>query len=300
MDSEDEFNAISERAKGKVLEQLNVTTYQQVIDKAQDYIDILNAKEFIDENNLMAVVNSEIGQEIINANNNIIETAGLSSEAKASTVLTKEIAQNALTLKDDFENLSENAQAKVLEQLGINDFDTVIEIAQAFLDETAAQEFYDKYLEGLDEEKIISGQEEWNSSSQEIKTRINRLLNENGIDSTYPELVQKAKDTLDERAAQKFIDDNLTLNDGSVIGKATNSNYKQIINAEDDYNALSDNVKEKVNAKLKQFSGTTYPELLLAAQQLQKTPKTGDKIWIPVTVLAVSTLGIAITIIRKR
>ena len=151
----------------------------------------------------------------------------------------------------------------------------------------------------MEAEKIVSGKDAWNESSEKVQEKINKLLNDNDVNEKYPELLERAIDALNERAAQDFINDKLTKN-SEVIKEANTSNAKQIIKAEEAYNLLSDEVKAKVNSKLTNVADTTYPELLKAAQDLQKNPKTGDSVVLMIGLLVVSSVGIIATRRRKR
>ena len=264
----DNYDNISSNIVKDRVDQKLEKTIDEIIEDAQEFLDETEANEFIEEN-------------------------------KLDEELTKQIASNILKLGDKFDNLSnDNVKAKVLEKLGVEDFDEVIEKAQEYLDTVAAQEFYDNYLDGLVEEKIVAGKDAWSNSSTVVQDKINKLLNDHNVKETYPELLKNAIDALNEKAAQEFINNNLT-KDSEVIKEANTSNAKQIINAEEAYNLLSDEVKAKVNAKLKEVSNTTYPELLKAAQDLQKNPKTGDLSRIMIVVFVISILGMIATR-RKR
>ena len=78
--------------------------------EAQNYLDELAANEFVKEN-------------------------------KLSEEYTEEIATNIVGLKDEFENLSDSVQAKVLDKIEMNSFDEKIAEAQDYLDELAANKF---------------------------------------------------------------------------------------------------------------------------------------------------------------
>lgn len=113
---------------------------------------------------------------------------------------------------DAFENLTPGAQTKVLSILvePEDDFDAIIEIAQEYLedvqeylDNAAAKEFYDNYLDGLDEEKIVEGKDAWEKSSEAVQEKINKLLNDNDVEETYLELLEKATDKLNEKEAEE-------------------------------------------------------------------------------------------------
>lgn len=362
---ENAFDTLSERAKS-IVELMLGKTFNEVVDEADEFLE-KSSDDFISDNNLMSVVNSDIGKEMIAERKTVmLLSRGLSQEAQDSDELTKEIAENAVALDDDFSDLTprvqervlaklgvanaggfdtvgdiaqefldeteanefiednkldedltkqtasnivgladdfeklsnDNVKEKVLGKLGVEDFEEVIEEAQEFLDNVAAKEFYDNYLDGLDEEKIVAGKDAWDNSSETVQGKINKLLNDNNVKETYPELYAKAKDALEEKAAQDFINNYLT-KDSEVIKEALASNAKQIIDAEDAYKLLSDEVKERVNTKLTEVANTTYPKLLEAAQDLIKNPKTGDLSGIMIIVLVVSILGIVITK-RKR
>ena len=260
------YNGLNNNSKAKTAPIIGMT-FEHLVDVAQDYLDEIAADKFITNNSL-------------------------------DKDLTKSVAKVIIDSEDDFDKLSDTVKEKVLTKLGVDSYDEIIDFVKFYLDCIAAEEFYDNYLDGLDEEKIVSGVDAWNSSSKNVQDLINDLLNYNDVEETYPELLEKAKDALNEKAAQDFINEYLT-KDNEVIKESTRSNAKQIINAEEAYNLLSDEVKEIVNAKLKEVSNTTYPELLKAAQDLQKNPKTGDISRIMMILLGVSVLGIVVTR-RKR
>lgn len=329
-----EYSELTTGAQDKVMGELGVTDFQTIIDNAQSFLDDLNdAKKFIEDNKLDKEMTTELAEAILDLDeenkfddlsqraqsmvnlilgktfdelvieadkyldkvaNDFIENNNLNKE------LTKQIASNTVELGDDFNGLSsDTVKARVLAKLGVESFDKVIEEAQEYLDNTAAQEFYDNYLDGMEAEKIVSGKDAWNKSSEKVQEKINKLLNDNDVNEKYPELLERAIDALNERAAQDFINDKLTKN-SEVIKEANTSNAKQIIKAEEAYNLLSDEVKAKVNSKLTNVADTTYPELLKAAQDLQKNPKTGDSVVLMIGLLVVSSVGIIATRRRKR
>lgn len=121
---------------------------------------------------------------------------------------------------------------------------------------------------------------------------------DNAVDGRVKDIVEVLIDkTMTEKIQEA--DDYLTEEDGKVIGQVNNSNYKKVIKAAEPYEALSEEVKAIVNSKLKASVNTTYPELLSAAQSIEKSPKTGDTSGIMIGVLIVSVIGI-VAVIKKR
>ena len=111
--------------------------------------------------------------------------------------------------------------------------------------------------------------------------------------------MNEVQDDLNHRLAEEFIANHLTLDDGTVIVEANNSNYKKILGALDDYNALSDEVKQIVNDILTDLGNTTYPQLLEWAQALEPTPKTGDMAYVMMIMFTTSILGILTMSFKK-
>ena len=214
------------------------------------------------------------------------------TENKLNDTMTEQLAHNILSLSDDFDALKDQVKNLVLKKIRKNDFDELMEIAQDYLNYSEAMKFYENYIEGLDSTKIVAGEEAWNNANDEVQTIIDESLKANGVDKTYPELLENAKLELNNIAAENFINTYLTLDDGTVISEANNSNYKKIINAEEYYNLLTEEVKALVNEKLQKVSNTTYPELLTNAKNIVKTPKTGDVKTIVAIVLVISILGL--------
>lgn len=255
-----EYNKLNENTQNKA-DAIIETPFETLKADAQYYLDDLAAEKFVTEN-------------------------------KLNDTMTEQLAHNILSLSDDFDALKGQVKNLVLEKIGKDDFDELMEIAQDYLNHSEAMKFYENYIEGLDSTKIVAGEEAWNNVNDEVQTIIDESLKANGVDKTYPELLENAKLELNNIAAENFINTYLTLEDGTVISEANNSNYKKIINAEEYYNLLTEEVKALVNEKLQKVSNTTYPELLTNAKNIVKTPKTGDVKTIVAIVLVISVLGL--------
>ncbi|MBQ3415787.1 MAG: hypothetical protein IJH39_10740 [Clostridia bacterium] len=336
-DVDTEYNSIASNPyvnetslKQKIDNEIANSDYASILGAAQDYLaDLEEARNFVAEHKLNDELTTEIAEDIITLDNAIDdervkamveEMIGKTMEQKIQEAddfltaladkfiednklneeLTKSIANDIVNnLENNYNAIPSNIVKERVDQKLEISIDEIVEEAKDFLDRTAAKEFYDNYLEGLDEEKIVAGEDTWNNSSDKVKGLINDLLVANNVDSTYPELLEKAREELINRAAEEFINDYLTDKDGKVIGEVNNSNYKKVIKAAEPYEALSEEVKDLVNSKLKANVDTTYPELLSAAQAIEKSPKTGDLSGIMIGVLIVSVIGIA-AVIRKR
>lgn len=325
----DEFENLTPTVKARVLAQIDREAFEEKIEEANEFLDdVKSAKNFVSEHKLNDELTVEIAEDILTLDNAVegrveeivellidktmnekIEEAEeflnkvaeeFIEENQLNEELTKSIANNIVNnLEDNYNNLSSEIVKQLVDEKLEKTIDEIIEEAKDFLDRTAAEEFYDNYLDGLDEEKIVAGEDTWNNSSEKVQELINALLEDNDVDSTYPELLTKARETLNNKAAEEFINNYLTQDNGEVIGKVDGTNYKKVIKAADPYEALSEEVKEIVNNKLKASVNTTYPELLAAAQDMEKTPKTGDMSAIMIAVLVISVVGI-IVILRKR
>ena len=279
LDAEDAYNALNDAEKaivdGLMNEKLGMTA-DEVFQAADDGLERI-ADEFVDSTRLNDMSVSSLEE-------------------------AREILVNATTLGDEFDSLSPRTKSKVLAKLSdyegqFEDWDDVKEACQEIIDIIDAELFLNNYIDfsddEIDEEKVLAGEETWNGLNDNVKDIINEILEEaEGIEKTYPELLKTAK-------ANKFLKDNLTDN-GKVIVEANNSNYQQILDAEDDYEALSDEVKEEVNRILTELGNTTYPELLNYAQKLAPTPKTGDMATIMIAILMVSVIGLAVTFIKRK
>ena len=258
---DDDFNALKDEVQELVLDKIELNNFEELMKSAQDYLDDLAAEKFVTEN-------------------------------KLKEAMTEQIANNILILDDDFNSLKDEVKELVLNKIGLNSFEELKEAAQDYLDNSNAMKFYKNYVEGLDSTKIVSGEESWNDANDKVKAIVNEYLNRVEIDETYPELLANAKLELNNKAADEFINAYLTLDDGTVISEVNNSNYKKVINAEEYYNLLSEEVKTLVNEKLQKVSNTTYPELLTSATNIVKTPKTGDSAFIVAIALVISVFGL--------
>lgn len=284
LDAEEAYNALNDAEKAiadaLMNEKLGMTA-EEVLQAADDGIEKL-ANDFVDETRL---------------NDESIKFEEIEDFEEA-----REILVNATTMGEKFDSLSPRTKQRVLAKLSDDDFqfnswEEVVEVCEELIDLIDATLFINDYIEntddGLNEEKILAGEDSFNNLNDNVKDIINEILEDaEGIEKTYPELLLRAK-------ANKFLKDNLT-KDEKVIVEANNSNYKQILDAEDDYNELADEVKEEVNNILTEEGNTTYPELLKDAQKLAPTPKTGDIAVIMIIVLVVSAIGIAVTFIKRK
>ncbi|MCD7723228.1 MAG: InlB B-repeat-containing protein [Clostridiales bacterium] len=112
---------------------------------------------------------------------------------------------------------------------------------------------------------ILDGEDDWNNKTQDEKDAVNEELQEE-IGKTYEELLEEAKAY---EKAQEFIDDNLTGEDGEVYPEATEDNYQDILNSEDDWNELTDEEKAALDELLEEEIGKTYEELLEEAKAIK-------------------------------
>lgn len=315
----------------KINNEIVNTNYPTILESATDYLnDLEAARNFVKEHKLNDELTIAIAEDIITLGNAIqdqrqqamVETIigktmeekiqdavdflnkvadEFIEENKLNEELTKSIANNIINnLEDNYNSVPSDIVKQIIDNKLEKSIDEIVEEAKDFLDRTAAEEFYDNYLNDLDEAKIVAGEDTWNNSSEKVQELINALLEDNDVDSTYPELLEKARETLNNRAAEEFINEYLTQDDGEIIGKADSSNYKKVIKAAEPYEALSEEVKEIVNEKLKDSVDTTYPELLAAAQEMEKSPKTGDMSPIMTGLLAISIVGIVVILKRRK
>lgn len=134
-------------------------------------------------------------------------------------------------------------------------------------------------------EQILSGKTDWENMSQAEKDVINLVLKEK-MNKTYEELIAQAKDL--QNSAKGFVDKYLTGKDGIIYKEATKDNYKQILTGKTDWDKMSQDQKDAINAMLIANGGKTYEELLKMAQVIEAEleVKTGDD----TNLLALSTL----------
>lgn len=251
-----EYDKLNENAQNKADAIIGIN-FEDLKDYAQGYLDNLAAEEFINENKL----NDE---------------------------MTEQLAYDILDLDDDFNALKDEVKTLVLNKINVSSLDELKETAQDYLNNSNAMKFYTNYITELDPTKIVSGEEAWNNANDDVKALVNKKL----VNITYPDLLENAKLELNNIAAKKFINTYLTLDNGTVISEVNNSNYKKVINAEEYYNLLSEEVKVLVNEKLKEVSNATYPELLTSAKNIVVTPKTGDGTIMVVALLVISVFGL--------
>ena len=149
-------------------------------------------------------------------------------------------------------------------------------------------------------EQILSGVPDWENMSQAEKDAINVVLKEK-MGKTYEELIAQAKELQD--SAKGFIDKYLTGKDGNIYKEATKDNYKQILSGLADWNKMSQDQKDAINALLVANGGKTYEELLKNAQAIEKelSVKTGDNTDLAgiFSLLTVSAAGLYLGL-RKR
>ena len=291
------------------LDNLTGAQYEKILDAENAYKN-LNAAEKAIADGLMTEKLGKTEEEVLQAANDGIErlanefvdASRLNDDTVTDLNEAREILSDALELGDEFDALSPRTKNKVLAKLSdqtieFDSWEEVEEECRKEIDQIDAQLFLNNYIEleegVLNEDKVLAGEQTWENLNDNVKNLINEvLLQTEGIEKTYPELLLRAK-------ANKFLKDNLT-KDGKIIIEANNSNYQQIIDAEDDYSALTDEVKSEVNKILVEKGNTTYPDLLKFAQALAPTPKTGDIAMIMGIVLIVSILGLGVTFIVKK
>ena len=182
-----------------------------------------------------------------------------------------------------------------------------------YVNETSLKQKIDNEIANTDYEPILDAAQDYLADLEEARNFVaDHKLNDeltaeiaedvitldNAVDGRVKDIVEVLIDkTMTEKIQEA--DDYLTEEDGKVIGQVNNSNYKKVIKAAEPYEALSEEVKAIVNSKLKASVNTTYPELLSAAQSIEKSPKTGDMSGIMIGVLIVSVIGI-VAVIKKR
>ena len=287
------------------LDDLTGDQYEAILDAAEAY-DALgdDEKALVDDiiteklNMTMADVQQAANDGIERLANDFVDSTKLNDESITDLKEQREVLVNVLTLGDEFDNLSPRTKTRVLGKLNVDSWDEVEERSQNLIDAIDAKLFIQEYIDNsngkLDDDKVIAGEDAWNNLNDAVKELANQeLIETEGIEKTYPELLIRAK-------ANKFLKDNLTTEDGKVIVEANNSNYKQILDAKDNYDALSDEVKDEVNKILTELGNTTYPELLKYAQEIEPAPKTGDIVMIAIVALAISSLGFAVTFIKRK
>ena len=231
----DEFNGYSEGIQEKI-DSLVGTNWEFVTAEAQNYLDELAANEFVKEN-------------------------------KLSEEYTEEIATNIVGLKDEFENLSESVQAKVLDKIEMNSFDEKIAEAQDYLDEHAANKFIatNELLEEMTTEiatNTLLLDDDFKALTEGAQEKVLDLL----AAGNFEEVKAAAQLFLDKEEAKKFISENVP----EELSKATEANFNKILATEDNYDKLSDSVKEIVNAMMEDNYDTNYEDLVAAAEEIKK------------------------------
>ena len=292
------------------LEGLTGTKYEAILDSASAYDALGTAeKTLVDQvmNDKLGMTAAEVQDAAINGIEDLANAFVNSTRLNDSSITDlnelKEVYTNALTLGDEYNSLSPRTKERVMVKISdatdqSSNWDDVEEFCRNQIKIIDATLFLNKYIDVTDgvlnEDKVIEGEEDWNNLDDAVKGLVNEaLLEAEGIEKTYPELLLRAK-------ANRFLNEKLTTEDGKIILEANNNNYKIILAAKDDYDALSDEVKEEVNRILTEKGNTTYPELLKDAQKLEPTPKTGDIVIAMIIALVISTLGLTATFIIKR
>ena len=205
---------------------------------------------------------------------------------------TSENAKTIINAENAYDNLAPRIKDLVNSLLS-TDYPTLLLNAKAI-------NFVDKYdinaseLSIETDNKILDSKDEWETLSDDVKNLVEGIIN-----NSYEDRMNEVQDDLNHRLAEEFIANHLTLDDGTVIVEANNSNYKKILGALDDYNALSDEVKQIVNDILTDLGNTTYPQLLEWAQALEPTPKTGDMAYVMMIMFTTSILGILTMSFKK-
>ncbi len=209
------------------------------------------------------------------------------------TSATADNYQQILDGASNWEALDPDEQAKINEDLtaawqaagntGELTYEDLLAQAQAY---AAAADFIYSYVSDSDAdnpyleatadnyEQILSGESDWDAMSEAEQAAVNAILTEawqaagNDGELTYPMLLAQAK-------AMGFEDSYLTGSDGELYTEANADNYEQILAGESDWEALSDEAKEQINADLTaawQAAGNdgelTYPMLLEQAKAI--------------------------------
>ena len=146
--------------------------------------------------------------------------------------------------------------------------------------------------------QILSGKDAWDKLSQEEKDAINTVLTYNG-GKTYEELL-KISETL-ETNSTSFIKKYVS-NDKGIYKVATKDNYAQILSGKAEWDKMTQDQKDAINAILLANGGKAYDDLLKQAEEIKKSVKTGDDNEIlPLGILMVSSLLLGgYEILRKK
>lgn len=231
----DEYSGYSEGIQEKI-DSLVGNDWELVTDVAQNYLDELAANEFVKENKL----NEEY---------------------------TEEIATNIVNLKDEFEKLSDSVKEKVLDKIDMNNFDEKIAEAQDYLDELAANRFIatNELLEEMTTEiasNTLLLDDDFKALSEGAQEKVLDLL----AAGNFKEVKDAAQLFLDTENAKSFISENVP----EELSKATEANFNKILATEDNYDKLSDSVKEIVNAMMEDKYDTDYEKLVADAEEIKK------------------------------
>ncbi len=90
---------------------------------------------------------------------------------------------------------------------------------------------------------IIAAKADWDALSDDVKSKIEEKLG-----CSYEDLLAEARDLND--AAEAFILEHLTEEDGTLTNDATVDNHRRILGSEVDWKSLDDSVKEIVESKM--------------------------------------------------
>lgn len=146
-------------------------------------------------------------------------------------------------------------------------------------------------------QQIIDAKTAWDNLTNEEKIAVNNILVKlNG--KTYEDLYAEA--IAIKTAGNQFIKDHMTIN-GVVITKVDSSTYRQILNAKNAWDKLTDAQKAAANAELLLASGMTYEEMLAKAIAFEQSVKTGDEtnIMTLYSLIGTGLLGAYLIIKRK-
>ena len=230
-----EYSEYTEEIQNKI-DALVGTDWVNVISKAQNYLDELEAKKFVADN-------------------------------KLSDEYTEEIASNIVNLEDEFAELSESVQAKVLANIEKESFEEKVSEAQDYLDELAANKFIatNELLEEMTDEiatNTLLLDDDFKALTEGAQAKVLDLL----ASGDFDEVKEKAQAFLDTEAAKNFITENIS----EELSEATEANFNKIIATKDAYDKLNDAAKNIVNSLMTETYEISYDELLEDALEIQK------------------------------
>lgn len=295
---EKDFNNLTQAQKDEVNSKLKAAgaqnTYEELLAKAKEQIE----KE----------ANKFIGTYVSDEEGNIYPEA------------TADNYGQILSGMSDWEALSQSEKDAINKKLagaGSKPYEELLERAQEIKEKS--DDFVKTYVSDKDGnvykevtkdnyEQIFAGKAVWDKLTQEEKDAIDAKLVAAGS-KPYLELLKEAESL--KKSTDGFIQKHLTGHDGQIFKTATRANYKQILGGLDDWNKLTQEQKDAINAKLKANGGKTYEELLKMAQDIQKqieaekkasATKTGDSAPIALySLLAMFSLaGVALVERKKR